>query len=187
MPPDPTATELKTCFRCGKEQPLQEYYWRDRSRGKRQGTCRTCVLAAERARNSTPEGKAKRREISAAYYRRHKERHKQAVYDWRERNPEKVREIGRRYYRNRPTKKLVNAQRRHRERATRDPELNEYARIVDRDPCAYCGGPSGEIEHIVPLSRGGANASHNITAACQSCNRKKHAKSLLLFLLERKI
>lgn len=185
MPAQDTGNDVKACSKCGKEQPLQNFYWRNRRLGKRRNDCRTCAIAAQKRRNSTPEGRARRREISAAYYQRNKEAHKRAVYRWRENNPDKIREIERRYYRNKPTKKIVNARRRRLERAVRDPELNEYAAIVHLDPCVYCGSPSNEIEHIVPLSRGGQHASSNIAAACRSCNAKKYNKSLLMFLLER--
>ncbi len=41
--------------------------------------------------------------------------------------------------------------------------------------CAYCGktGVSLEIEHIVPVSRGGTNRVSNLTLACRDCNQEK--------------
>lgn len=41
--------------------------------------------------------------------------------------------------------------------------------------CAYCGTTNGpiEVEHIVPLSRGGTDAQSNLTLACTACNRRK--------------
>jgi 5-methylcytosine-specific restriction endonuclease McrA len=41
--------------------------------------------------------------------------------------------------------------------------------------CAYCGTTKGtiEVEHIVPLSRGGTDAQDNLTLACPACNRRK--------------
>jgi 5-methylcytosine-specific restriction endonuclease McrA len=46
---------------------------------------------------------------------------------------------------------------------------------IHRARCAYCGTTSGpiEVEHLVPLSRGGTDAHWNLTLACASCNRRK--------------
>lgn len=50
--------------------------------------------------------------------------------------------------------------------------------------CAYCGkelGNSFEIDHIIPLSKGGNNSESNLVAACQSCNRLKHNSNINTF------
>lgn len=45
--------------------------------------------------------------------------------------------------------------------------------------CRYCGCPSTEVrldvDHIVPVSRGGTNAESNLTASCRDCNIGKGA------------
>jgi 5-methylcytosine-specific restriction endonuclease McrA len=62
-------------------------------------------------------------------------------------------------------------------------ETRKFIPVLLADPCAYCGAPSAEIEHIVPRARGGANTWDNLTGACTACNARKSAKSLLTFLL----
>jgi len=40
--------------------------------------------------------------------------------------------------------------------------------------CAYCGSTEKlEIDHIIPLARGGTNDSDNLQVLCRSCNRRK--------------
>lgn len=39
--------------------------------------------------------------------------------------------------------------------------------------CAYCNGPYEEVDHVIPLSRGGTNWPANLRPACSHCNRKK--------------
>ena len=40
--------------------------------------------------------------------------------------------------------------------------------------CAYCGTDNRlEIEHMVPLKRGGSNDSGNLQVACRQCNKRK--------------
>lgn len=50
----------------------------------------------------------------------------------------------------------------------------------DGEVCAYCGGESGpfEIDHVVPISRGGGNAPENLAVACRPCNRSKRNLTL---------
>lgn len=61
----------------------------------------------------------------------------------------------------------------------------EYRKILFLDPCSYCGNPCQHIDHIRPLSHGGAEAWHNLTASCASCNTSKQAKPVLTFMLDR--
>jgi 5-methylcytosine-specific restriction endonuclease McrA len=44
--------------------------------------------------------------------------------------------------------------------------------------CAYCGDPAEHLDHVVAISRGGADAAHNLLPACAPCNLSKGAKSL---------
>lgn len=52
--------------------------------------------------------------------------------------------------------------------------------------CWYCGVELGlremEIDHIKPLSRGGADTIHNLAIACFNCNRGKWDSDLIEFL-----
>lgn len=50
--------------------------------------------------------------------------------------------------------------------------------VRDNYTCVYCGAESEEIDHVIPLSRGGDNSDKNLVAACKSCNRKKSDKLL---------
>jgi hypothetical protein len=48
------------------------------------------------------------------------------------------------------------------------------------DCCSYCHIPlqgKGEIEHKLPLSKGGTNETNNLTLACYQCNKEKANKS----------
>lgn len=53
--------------------------------------------------------------------------------------------------------------------------------------CAYCGespeeGELLEIEHLVPLSRGGYHRLENVVPACPSCNKRKGSMTYEEFL-----
>mgnify|MGYP001558421216 CR=1 FL=1 len=48
-----------------------------------------------------------------------------------------------------------------------------YKRELRRQPCWYCGGPGGTLDHIVPKSKGGRQAPNNSRPACFWCNVAK--------------
>jgi len=62
-------------------------------------------------------------------------------------------------------------------------EIAEIYRRSQEDPkvrCYLCGTliPIGHrhVDHIMPLSKGGAHRPSNLAVACDKCNRSKHAK-----------
>lgn len=63
-------------------------------------------------------------------------------------------------------------------------EVVKYILKRDNYTCTYCGcrGVKMEIDHIVPVSKGGTNDIGNLTTACGPCNRKKSNKPLMDFL-----
>jgi 5-methylcytosine-specific restriction endonuclease McrA len=72
-----------------------------------------------------------------------------------------------------------------------DTHREAWMRFIRADPCSYCGGPGGTVDHIEPRSRrvrgiGGAHSWLNYAGACESCNGHKAAIPLLLFLRGRR-
>lgn len=64
-----------------------------------------------------------------------------------------------------------------------------YVRSLCADPCAYCGGPGGQRDHIVPRALAGGTTGTgavadvpNLTGCCAPCNLAKSNRSLLQFL-----
>lgn len=51
------------------------------------------------------------------------------------------------------------------------------ATLISMVACVYCGGEltdeNRSVDHVVPLSRGGAHAASNLAACCVDCNVKK--------------
>lgn len=73
-------------------------------------------------------------------------------------------------------------------RASRREERREktihYYRALREDPCSYCGGKGGTVDHIIPQSLGGIDGRENMTGACENCNTRKDSIDLLGFLLK---
>jgi len=90
------------------------------------------------------------------------------------------------YYRKLPTDKRHTLT--HRKRAQDyGVEHEPYSRteIMRRWAyrCAYCPARATHLDHVHPLSKGGADAAHNIVPACAGCNLSKGAKTLAVWAL----
>ncbi len=61
-------------------------------------------------------------------------------------------------------------------------DLDTEVREASKHRCAYCLTPQSltshklEIEHIYPISKGGASEKFNLCLACRHCNLHKSAK-----------
>lgn len=62
--------------------------------------------------------------------------------------------------------------------STREPISLVMRRLIferDGEVCRYCADTSGpfELDHVIPVSRGGRNKIDNLVVACRTCNRRK--------------
>jgi len=139
----------------------------------------------------------RRREYGRDWIKRNPERAREGMRRWRSRHPADHSEDSRAYYkrhRERLARYFSEYQRTHPElrrqlaarRRARKLEavgsfsVAEWLALVELwgGRCAYCGDPAPlEIDHRVPLSRGGTNSIENILPACGPCNRRKYAMS----------
>jgi HNH endonuclease len=62
-------------------------------------------------------------------------------------------------------------------------EIDRRVRTASRNRCGYCLSPQHlvmarlEIEHIIPISKGGTSEESNLWLACPICNRYKSDKT----------
>ncbi len=90
---------------------------------------------------------------------------------WREANPDRMRLLA-----NRRAKRLRTAPggRFYPTRPDYLLRVQEYGGL-----CAYClKAPYTELDHAIPLSRGGTNHMYNVFPACRPCNAQKYNKIL---------
>jgi hypothetical protein len=76
-----------------------------------------------------------------------------------------------------------------RQRALMTRNLREKIKVRDGYTCRICQNSNAneenlllEIDHIIPLSKGGKTTEENLQTLCWKCNRRKGAKLELLFL-----
>lgn len=172
-----------------------------RNRGWYQDNREKRLLTVKRYQQQHRE---QRREISRRHYQRNREKEIARTNAYHKANPEVHRkssrrqynkqkdnpefkerrnERGRQYYRNNRKKALLRWRKREalKRKAYGSHTLKDIQRLYDLQEgcCAYCGksfDAGYEVDHIVPLSRGGSNDAKNLALACQSCNRSKGNK-----------
>jgi 5-methylcytosine-specific restriction endonuclease McrA len=60
--------------------------------------------------------------------------------------------------------------------------------ILSEGYCGYCQEPlayeDATVDHVIPISRSGANSFDNVVCACKGCNSTKNDRPALLFMLQ---
>lgn len=151
---------------CRKGHPQTQ---ENQRKGKAKG-CAVCHREDQKARyHADPE---RHRAAASDYQKRNRAQCSQRQAEWRQQNHEHVRD----YFR---------AQARRR-RVSKRSETHRYVNeVLRRDPCAYCGGEGGSVDHVVPVMLGGVNDESNLTGCCERCNTEKSSRTLLMFLARR--
>ncbi|OJW77978.1 HNH endonuclease signature motif containing protein [Thiobacillus sp. 65-1402] len=194
---------MKHCTKCGVEKPLSEFSMHRSSRDGKQSRCKACANAYA-AYAADPERKkaksaawyrankekadataaawskanaARKRATNAALYAANPERKKAVMSAWVKANPEKVRVI------------QHNRRARKRDMGGRlSSSLPARLFSLQHGKCACCGQPLGDkyhLDHIMPISLGGANTDDNIQLLRQRCNNQKHSKHPVEFMQSR--
>ena len=129
----------------------------------------------------------RRREQRLASKRAYRKRHKAKVSarkrEWRINNLDKERARTKRYRKAHPTRAAMHRMARRARKRLADVGDVDVAwlhalRIAQDDRCISCevelnGG--GELDHLIPLARGGLHARCNVAFMCRPCNRAKGA------------
>lgn len=151
---------------------------------------RSAIYATRKVRHK--ENPEMLKASKARYYKRHRAQHLAKMKRWRESNIERVRQAHQR-------KRLENPEayrtykRNYKARKRNAPGSHNRNDIADifrlqRGKCAICRFKlkSGyHVDHIVPLSKGGANDRRNLQITCGHCNVTKHAADPIEFMQSR--
>jgi 5-methylcytosine-specific restriction endonuclease McrA len=115
---------------------------------------------------------------------KHPERIKAALRKWRSTHREQIRTYQRSWYKTlsgRASCKESKHKRRNKEKGCPDARTAIHLILSKKlCRCFYCGKSMQphrmDIDHIKPLSDGGAHAAFNLAPACPHCNRAKNNK-----------
>ncbi len=171
-------TEYKACSRCKQVLPYEAFNANKQLKSGLKSQCKTCqiLINAESYQRHQEKRRAQAKEKYAAdptsqllavhkYQSKDLDLKNFRSKDWRSRNPEKVRQYRR--------------ERRARIAGNKSFFVSEKEFIkLYSSPCFECGDKGNiEIEHLIPVSRGGDNSIGNYIPLCISCNRSKHNKT----------
>jgi 5-methylcytosine-specific restriction endonuclease McrA len=62
------------------------------------------------------------------------------------------------------------------------PDAKEWIASLKDPACIYCGRFATEIDHLIPISRGGTGELSNLAPACRNCNSRKNDMTYSEFL-----
>lgn len=169
----------RECHTCSRRLPLSDFHADAKAPGGRRKTCKPCRIEVETARYwEDPESVRVR------------------VKQYRAENIEVLRETERaRYERHKPQRIALATEASHRRRASMYGRKHERGittlalRRIDGDECCFCritmvfaSFPKGQrpdnlatLEHVIPLSKGGAHTWDNVALSCWRDNITKGA------------
>lgn len=165
--------EYKVCSNCGKMLPLNEYHKDNSKWDGLHGFCKECKKEKDsKIYFANPK---KKYSVVLAYQRRTGRIKKYKPYNPKYYSSQKSRE-----------KKRARDLKRRALKANADKnaritgEVIRTIRLKYDNKCAYCGTDCSlhyEIDHKLPLCRGGSNEADNLALSCAKCNRSKKAKT----------
>jgi 5-methylcytosine-specific restriction endonuclease McrA len=161
--------DAKQCTGCRKTKALDEFSPKRGGKLGRHAQCKLCRAAARVAdRAANPE---RARAVDRKAEQNRKQTSAQRSAAWRAANPERHRIQSQQ---NRARRRAVQAA------ATVGKVCYEslYAFFLD---CYLCGQPlagATDVDHIVPLARGGAHCQDNLRPTHEACNLRKSDKFL---------
>ena len=156
---------MKKCSDCGDPKPRSGFGNQVASKDGSRSQCKVCCEVVRRAsRAANPE---KRSASDDKYYATNRDKKRARDRKWTADNPE--------------AKRLSKHSRvaRMKECDARLVTVKELRRLK-AEPCYLCDiAPSTDIEHIIPVSKGGRWAIGNLLGACGPCNSAKNGMLLV--------
>lgn len=172
---------MKTCSKCGETKEFTEFNKRSSSKDGYHGSCKVCRAKVNKARydSASPEKVEERKHKKREY-------NKNASDEVKERK----RLYDKRYFAS-EAGKVTTAKSVHKRRAqkistqdgTATSQALEELKSTQNHQCCHCScsldfSAKGQVhlDHLIPLSKGGAHTISNVAWSCAHCNLTKSAK-----------
>lgn len=189
----------KICTRCQILKDSSEFYARKTTKSGLRSDCKTCV--AEQNRSYKSKNAERIKIYSAKYRKKNQEKRSAARREWYQENRDHAIQYAKDYVAKRLQENPDYVRNRNRawveanrEKTRLKAHLRRRAkydsgafRVTEKEltklrsmSCTYCGSEEDiQVDHVIPLARGGAHAIGNLVPACRKCNHSKNAKLLM--------
>jgi len=122
------------------------------------------------------ENAEKKREANKRHYQENKARYRELQQKWQQENPERLKALSCNSYARRRARKVQNG--------IYKVTNKDLVRMYEK-PCVFCGEHENiQIDHVIPIAKGGVHGIGNLQTLCQSCNSKKSDKYMMQFKME---
>lgn len=196
---------MKKCTKCGEVKRLEEFSKCKTKKDGRASHCKACrkqyyqdnreklrqlnkqyeqanrQQISERKKQYYEANHEKIAEYHKEYYKANREKVLEQRKQYLEDNREQVAKKRKRYYQDNKEAYRLHNQKRRAAKANAaghcTPEQLQARFDYHGNRCVYCGSEKNlQIEHMIPISKGGTNWPANLAPACESCNKSKHAR-----------
>jgi len=169
---------MKTCVRCFESKDESCFYVMKQSKTGLRPECKACTKAGV--------NKDRRREYERSYRDRNLEQRRKIVRESSARNKEHHKEVRRKYLQTEAGQSM------YRKQTQKRYALRKAAYVEDVSPIDLFNDQAGvcylclkkfefkemELDHVMPISRGGKHEKSNCKMACAKCNRSKGSRTL---------
>jgi len=195
---------IKTCTKCGETKELSLFYKDKNLRDGHMNLCKDCQKSYQK--RIYQEKRAEKLEYQKKYAKKNADKIREYHKKWCQENAERKREAHKKYYQenkgryrewhkkwkeeNRDLARAIDSNKRDRRRALM--KKNGTFRVTNKDAkklyqknCVFCGENENiEIDHVIPIAKGGVHGISNLQPLCHSCNSKKSDMFMIEFKRE---
>lgn len=182
---------MKKCTKCKYDKNLSEFYSNKSKKDGKATECKDC--RKEQDKKYREENKETRKNYQIKYWKENsaelyeakkeyisnnKEAHLKRQHTWYEKNKDSIKIRISQYKKDHPEQYQMYNNRRLALKKTTIVELFTIQDIVSMygNKCFYCNDKFDEIDHYIPLSKGGSHTLDNIRPSCKPCNLTKSNK-----------
>lgn len=192
-------SEYKRCARCRKILEPESFGSHTRYKDGKQPSCKQCtteyrldwkhkklLVDPDYFNRESRERRLKNPEAVRQYKKEWRDKNldkaRNYAVDWARRNPGSVKRNSANWIANNPEKVAASKHsRRTRKLANGVFDVREsYIARLYASNCVDCGSNKNiELDHVMPISRGGAQSEGNLQPLCRFCNRSKGNKTMM--------
>jgi len=178
---------LKRCSKCKETKPHTDFHKNRCTLDGLQDWCKTCFRKGQQTKKGRErQWRANHSEKGRATHERYLGSEKDKVVRRRYEASEKGRAARKRFNATKKGRAMYQRSCAKRRAVLEGSEATltaeEWSEIrAEYKCCPYCGElftGEPEMDHIVPISRGGTHTADNVVPACMSCNRSKSDKTV---------